>query len=90
MTGYWLIRKINYYHGVPQITVLGHLIFLLYVTDFSEKQEGENDVDQFADDTSIICKFERNENNPPKIEKILKQTHNYLTENKLTLNADKT
>ena len=25
----------------------------------------------FADDTSIICKFERNENIPQKIEKIL-------------------
>ena len=42
--------------------MLGPLIFRLYVNDFSEKLEGENDVVQFADDTSIICKFERNEN----------------------------
>ena len=52
--------------------------------------EGENDVVQFADDTSIICKFERNENIPQKIEKILEQTDKYLTENQFTLNADKT
>ena len=70
--------------------MLGPLIFLLYVNDFSEKLEGENDVVQFADDTSIICKFERNENIPQKIEKILEQTDKYLTENQLTLNADKT
>ena len=51
--------------------------------------EDENDVVQFADDTSIICKFERNENISQKIEKLLEQTDKYLTENQLTLNADK-
>ena len=55
-----LSDKITINHGVPQGTVLGPLNFLLYVNDFSEKLEGENDVVQFADDTSIICKFERN------------------------------
>ena len=60
------------------------------VNDFFEKLEGENDVVQFADDTSIICKFEGNEIIPQKIEKILEQTDKYLTENELTLNADKT
>ena len=49
--------------------MLGPLIFLLHVNEFSEKLEGENDVVQFADDTSILLKFERNENNPQKIEK---------------------
>ena len=65
-----LSDKININHGVPQGTVLGPLIFLLYVNNFSEKLDGENEVVQFADDTSIICKFERNENFPQKIEKI--------------------
>ena len=62
-----LSDKLTINHGVPQGTVLGPLIFLLYVNDFSEKMEGENDVVQLADDTSIICKFERNENIPQKI-----------------------
>ena len=70
--------------------MLGPLIFLLYVNDFSEKLEGENDVVQIADDTSFICKFELNENIPQKIEKILEQTDKYLTENQLTSNADET
>ena len=85
-----LSDKITINHGVPQGIVLGPLTFLLYVNDFSEKLEGENDAVQFADDTSIICKIERNENVPQKIEKILEQTDKYLTENQLTLNADKT
>ena len=59
--GIELSDKININHGVLQGTVLGPLIFLLYVNDFSEKLEGENDVVQFADDTSVVCKFERNE-----------------------------
>ena len=50
-----LSDKIVINHGVPQGTVLGLLIFPLYANNFSEKQEGENDVVQFADDTSIIC-----------------------------------
>ena len=82
-------NKIIINHGVPQGTVLGPVIFLLYVNNFSEKLENENDVVQIADDTSIICKFERNENIRQKIEKLLEQTDNYLTENQLTLNADK-
>ena len=65
--------------------MLGALIFLLYVNDFFENPEGEND-----DDTSFICEFERNENIPQKIENILEQTDKYLTENQLPLNADKT
>ena len=68
-----LSDKLTINHGVPQGTVLGPLIFLLYVNDLSEKLEGENDVVQFADDTSIICKFERNENIPQKIEKNIRK-----------------
>ena len=85
-----LSDKITINHGVPQGTVLGPLIFLLYVNNFSEKLEDENDVVQFADDTSIICKFERNENILQKLKKILEQTDKYVTENGLTLIADKT
>ena len=85
--GIELSDKITINHGVPQGTVLGPLIFLLFVNDFSKKLEGENDV--VADDTSFICKLEGNKNIPQKIEKNIR-TDKYLTENQLTLNADKT
>ena len=64
-----LLVKITINHGAPQGTELEPLIFLLVVNDFSEKLEGENDVVQFADDTSTICKFERSENIPQINEK---------------------
>ena len=69
--------------------MLGPLIFLLYVNNFSEKLEAENDIVQFAEDNSIIGKYESNENIPINIEKELKQTDKYLTEKQLTLNADR-
>ena len=51
-------------HGVPQGIVLKSLIFLLYANEFFEEPEGENDIVQFADDTSIICILESNEKIP--------------------------
>ena len=70
--------------------MLRPFIFLLYINVFPEKLEGENDFVQFTDETNNACKFGRNENIPQKVEKILEQTNKYLTENQLTLNADKT
>ena len=76
-------------HGVPQCTVLGSLIFLLYVNDVSEKIKGDFELVQFADDTSILCRYEPRETIATKIENILLKTDSYLKENQLTLNADK-
>ena len=42
-------------HGVPHGTVLGALIVLLYVNDFSSNISTTEKVIQFADDTSIVC-----------------------------------
>ena len=77
-------------HGVPQGTILGPLIFLSYVNDFSEKIKGDFELVQFADDTSILCQYDPGETITTKIENILLKTDNYLKENQLTLNADKT
>ena len=77
-------------HGVPQGTVLGPLVFLLYINDFREKVEGNFDIIQFADDT---C-FHFSRNNVSELEKsvseILEKTDNYLKEKKLTMNTGKT
>ena len=76
--------------GVPQGTVLGPLVFLLYINDFREKVQGNFDIIQFADDT---C-FHFSRNNVSELEKcvseILEKTDNYLSQNKLIMNTGKT
>ena len=49
-------------HGVPQGTVLGPLIFILYVNDFQEQINTVSNVLQFADDTGMICQSKEEKN----------------------------
>ena len=81
------VKPIN--HGVPQGSVLGPLLFLLYISDLHDAIKSSK-VFHFADDTNLL-----NINNSPKkikknVNEDLKILYKWLLANKISLNCDKT
>ena len=76
-------------HGVPQRSVLGPLLFLLYINDLHNAIKFISAF-HFADDTCIL----KNQNSVGKIKKTLdkdsKELSFWLNANKIALNATKT
>ena len=76
-------------HGVPQGSVLGPLLFLIYINDL-QKAIINSHVYHFADDTNLLLI----DKSPKKINKLINQDLSklckWLRENKISLNASKT
>jgi exonuclease III len=77
-------------YGVPQGSILGPLLFLIYINDFPASLKNLAQPILFADDTSIIISNSSPEEFTSNIISVFKEIMIWFNRNFLTLNCDKT
>ena len=75
--------------GVPQGSILGPLLFLLYIND-RNKALTFSTTYHFADDTNLLCSGKSMKHLRKAVNKDLKSLYSWRCANRLSLNVDKT
>jgi hypothetical protein len=76
-------------YGVPQGSILGPILFLLYVNDLPHLSQQNNSIIMFADDTSLLFK-DGGASSAIEMEKVLDSVTGWFDDNNLVLNKTKT
>ncbi|KAJ8706878.1 hypothetical protein PYW07_012956 [Mythimna separata] len=76
--------------GVPQGSILGPFLFLVYINDLPYMMASLSDIILFADDTSLIFKVDRKDADVLHVNESLAVLSKWFAANNLLLNANKT
>ena len=82
-------NEVTLNYGVPQGSVLGPLLFLVYINDLNKVVKYSSTI-HFADDTSLLLKNESLKQLNKRVNIDLKLLTKWLKANKISLNASKT
>ena len=81
---------IELYQGVPQGTVLGPLLFNIYVNDMSKAISNDCELLQYADDTMTYASHKDENQAIQRLENDVNHLVHFFESHGLTINADKT
>ncbi len=76
--------------GIPQGSILGPLLFILFVNCLPKAVDTKCKTVMYADDTSLLCKAKNIDDLKVQLESCLDSVADWFKANKLTLNVDKT